>query len=111
MITARNTSDNIRFAGDLDSRQDDLLCLKVTRGLQSSGYGLLQRLMCEVNNGVVTLSGAVPSFFLKQMAQEVVLGLEHARQVNNLVEVLGGEFVRALDSNADLCQMVESIGR
>jgi len=69
------------------SDHDDLLRLAATDALQSSGYGLLTKLQCEVSAGVVTILGDVPSLFLKQVAQEALLRLDHIRGVRNLVEV------------------------
>jgi len=59
--------------------------------LSSSGYSLLRRLQCRVSDGVVTIWGTVPSFFLKQMAQEAVMKLAQVREVKNLVEVCSEE--------------------
>jgi len=71
---------------NLESDHDELLRLAASNALRSRGYGLA-KLQCEVSAGVVTLSGAVPSFFLKQMAQEAVLRMAHVREVRNLVQV------------------------
>jgi hypothetical protein len=55
--------------------------------LCASGYRALGRLKCEVNAGVVAVSGVLPSYHLKQMAQAILLRLAHVREVKNLVEV------------------------
>jgi len=73
--------------------------------LRSSGYHLLRTLQCQVSNGVVTIRGTVPSFFLKQMAQEEVLKLAHVREVKNLVEVSTSE-PTALESEEQRWQQV-----
>jgi len=49
----------------------------------------LRELRCQVDGGTVVLSGAVSSFFLKQMAQAVILRLEQVERVRNLIEVCG----------------------
>jgi hypothetical protein len=59
----------------------------VTRALRSSGYGPLRDLDCRIREGEVVLSGVVSSFFLKQMAQAIVLRLERVERVRNLIEV------------------------
>ena len=56
--------------------------------LETSGYVPLGRLGCRVQNGIVELSGVVPSYFMKQMAQAVVLRLEPVKGVRNLVQVV-----------------------
>ncbi len=55
--------------------------------LRSSGYPVMWQLRCEVQGGVVAVSGLVPSYHLKQMAQAVLLRLKQARTVLNLVDV------------------------
>ena len=48
----------------------------------------LRRVSCDVCQGVVTLSGRVPSFYLKQLAQTIVLGLvSGAWVIDNPLEV------------------------
>ncbi len=86
MIAPAATCEGRFLANGPDSEPDSpsraarhLLC--------SSGYSLLQKLHCQVRDGVVTIWGRVPSFFLKQMAQEAVLKLAQVREVKNLVEV------------------------
>jgi osmotically-inducible protein OsmY len=74
-------------AGGPGLEQDDRLRAEVSERLRASGYLLLRELRCEVLGGVVTLSGRVPSFHLKQVAQAVLLKVEAVRAVKNLVEV------------------------
>ena len=47
-----------------------------------------QRLWCEFDGGRLFLRGQVPSFYLKQLAQEAVVGLEGVHQVVNEIEVV-----------------------
>ncbi len=75
-----------------DQDGDELLRLGASRRLCSTGYRPLRSLRCAVAAGVVTISGSVPSFFLKQMAQEAVLRLDQVREVRNLVEVWAAEY-------------------
>lgn len=55
--------------------------------LRSSGYGSLARLDCQVADGVIVLAGQVPTFFLKQMAQTVVMRIRSAHCIRNNVRV------------------------
>ena len=58
------------------------------RALKSSGYRALSRLTCDVVDGdTVVLSGVVPSFHMKQMAQAVILRLQVASRIENRVVV------------------------
>jgi osmotically-inducible protein OsmY len=47
----------------------------------------MRRLECEVYDGVLILSGRVPSFFEKQVAQETLAGLAGVKRIINCVEV------------------------
>jgi osmotically-inducible protein OsmY len=87
MIIAATTSSRIGFNENRTGETEDLLGLLVKNVLHSSAYEQLRKLQCEVNDGVVTLSGAVQSFYLKQMAQEAVIRLDRVRNVINRVEV------------------------
>ena len=55
--------------------------------LAASKYVSLRKLQCRAEKGVVEISGMVPSFYLKQMAQAAVQQLHPAATVRNLVEV------------------------
>jgi hypothetical protein len=63
--------------------------LSVERRFQRSGYAALSRVCCEFQreNGVLHLGGSVPSYYLKQVAQELVADLEGVRVVNNQINV------------------------
>ena len=65
----------------------DPLVHEAERVLSQSGYVALRKLNCACSNGVVSLSGNVPSFFLKQMAQTLVAQLKGVRRVDNQVKV------------------------
>ena len=56
--------------------------------LRKSGYHELRFVSCEFHEGVLTLRGQVPSFYLKQVAQELIRGLDGAEEVNNRLEVV-----------------------
>ena len=61
----------------------------VERRLQRSGYAALSRVSCEFQreSGVLHLRGAVPSYYLKQVAQELVRDLDAVRLVHNQINV------------------------
>ena len=102
MLAAVMTSEGFESPGNQESDQEDRLYLAAITALRSSGYGLLTKLQCESAAGVVTISGAVPSFFLKQLAQEAVLRLAHVREVRNMVQVRRVDFVPPQDKDAGL---------
>jgi hypothetical protein len=71
---------------DLVSEGDRRMHAAAVAVLSNSNYGALRRLSCRVTSGVVEISGTVPNFYLKQLAQEAVLRLEPG-SVRNLIEV------------------------
>jgi osmotically-inducible protein OsmY len=47
-----------------------------------------QRIWCEHEDGRLFLKGQVPSFYLKQLAQEAIAGMAGVVQVVNDIEVV-----------------------
>lgn len=57
--------------------------------LRRSPYPPLQRLSCECDDrGFLFLRGRLPSFYLKQLAQQAVLDLQGVTQIVNQTEVV-----------------------
>ena len=56
--------------------------------LRKSGYHELHLVSCDFHEGVLTLRGCVTSFYLKQVAQELIRRLDGAEEVNNRLEVV-----------------------
>ncbi len=84
--TSGNTAaDRVdRFA----SQADDPASLTAAR-LRRSGYPFLWGVTCEFSDGLLSLSGTVPTFFLKQVAQELASRTPGVREVNNRLHVTG----------------------
>ena len=55
--------------------------------LRCSCYLELHLVSCDFHEGVLTLRGRVPSFYLKQIAQTLILNLNGVGAVNNRLEV------------------------
>jgi osmotically-inducible protein OsmY len=55
--------------------------------LRASGYLSLRDVSCVASNGVACLHGCLPSYYLKQVAQEIAAGVEGVRFVINKIEV------------------------
>jgi hypothetical protein len=68
-----------------ESGDDFRLHEKVIHGLRHSGYGCLSRIKCEVTEGVAVVDGIVPSFYLKQVAQSIILRIDRIKVKNNLI--------------------------
>jgi osmotically-inducible protein OsmY len=58
------------------------------RALHSGPYPALRRLACEYGGGVLILRGCLPSYYLKQTAQEVVARLEGVAAIDNRIQVV-----------------------
>ena len=56
--------------------------------LRRSPYLALRDIGCADHEGAVTLRGRVPTYYLKQLAQEVVADVEGVHAVINRIEVL-----------------------
>jgi osmotically-inducible protein OsmY len=59
----------------------------VERRLRRSTYSPIRNLHCEFHDGVLTLRGRLSSYFLKQVAQSLVVHMEGVEKVQNRVEV------------------------
>jgi hypothetical protein len=78
-----------RTNDDAVSRQRKAIESQAHAELRNSAYAPVRRVSCEYHEGVLTLRGRVPSYFLKQVAQTAILhGLEGMVLVNNRVEVV-----------------------
>jgi hypothetical protein len=62
----------------------------VVRALKGNAVPALRRLEISESETVVELTGTVPSYYLKQLAQEAVLPLLGGRRLLNHVEVVRG---------------------
>lgn len=56
--------------------------------LRMSVYRQVRSVSCEFHEGVITLRGQVSSFYLLQIAQAIVLGMNRDVVVNNRVKVI-----------------------
>ena len=55
--------------------------------LQSSGHADLRNVLCDHDAGVTRLRGQLPSFYLKQLAHELVRNIHGIGQIENAIEV------------------------
>ncbi|HET6326249.1 MAG TPA: BON domain-containing protein [Planctomycetaceae bacterium] len=61
---------------------------QVRADLRQSSYGEVRRVTCTLKEGVLTLSGQVPSYYLKQIAQRIALArVDETVTVVNELEV------------------------
>jgi osmotically-inducible protein OsmY len=75
---------------DVLTDEDAAIARCVHDSLAKSRYMPLRVLVhCQCRNGVVTLKGNLPSFFLKQLAQRIAMGVYGVEQVMNDIWVDG----------------------
>lgn len=58
--------------------------------LRGSPFLALRRVSCEYCGGVLTLRGCLPTYYLKQLAQSSVVGIQGVEQVRNEIAVSSG---------------------
>lgn len=56
--------------------------------LRRSAYMAVGQVQCDFANGVLTLCGRLPSYYLKQIAQHAVADIEGIEEIVNQVEVV-----------------------
>lgn len=56
--------------------------------LRSNPYLALKNVSCEYRDGVLTLRGCLPSYYLRQVAQAAVSGMEGVQSVIDCIEVV-----------------------
>jgi len=60
---------------------------KVATKLAATGYAALRNIRCEARDDVLILSGVVPSYYMKQVAQTVSGKVDGINQIDNRLEV------------------------
>ncbi len=56
--------------------------------LRGNPYPALKHVTCDCREGVLVLRGLLPSYYLKQVAQEAVARLEGVQAVDNQIQVV-----------------------
>jgi osmotically-inducible protein OsmY len=67
---------------------DDAIAITATQRLRSSHNMELKRILCEVCTGILTIRGRVSSYYLKQLAQELVRPLAGVNRIVNDLEIV-----------------------
>ncbi len=70
---------------------DQQIVERVQDVLNSSGYPQLRQLRIHFDHGRVTLQGRLATYYLKQLAQTLVLSVEGVRDLDNDVKVHGSK--------------------
>jgi hypothetical protein len=83
MIAIASQPPECEMANPLDRQMHS----HTATSLATSKYTALRKLTCRVADGVVEITGSVPSFYLKQLAQSAILQLYPDCVIRNLVRV------------------------
>jgi len=78
--------------GEVQSAKPDLAS-RVEHALRATGYPPLRNLHVLAVEGIAILRGAVPSYYMKQIAQAAVSGVPGVSDVHNELEVVPPERV------------------
>ena len=90
MLTAALASDDqtvLLVVRESDRSAD--LSREIERRLLASSHRSLRSVHCHCHEGIATLRGRVTSFYLKQVAQTLVMGVAGIERVFNHIEVYG----------------------
>lgn len=80
-------ADGVSASAAVDCNADSCLAEIVCRCLHQSSYTYLRRVECSCKAGVVVLHGRLPTYYLKQVAQELIRRFDCVVQVVNSIEV------------------------
>jgi hypothetical protein len=68
---------------------DERIQETVRRRIDGCSYKtIFSNVTCHCNDGQLTLRGRVPNFYLKQVLQELLRGIERVKQITNSVNVV-----------------------
>ena len=68
--------------------EDAKLSRTIARSLATSGYVSLCSVNVSVHEGFVTLEGHLPTYYLKQIAQSIVMQHQYAGFLRNNIEII-----------------------
>lgn len=86
-VTDRTVGGTGMDAWGTRDRSDGQLAAEAYRALIGTGRAPLLEVSVEVEKGTVILSGRVPTYYMKQLAQQVVLSLDGVEYLDNQVTV------------------------
>jgi hypothetical protein len=55
--------------------------------LRSNAHVIMKNVSCDYRDGVLVLRGSLPTYYLKQLAQEVVAQLHGIKRIDNQIQV------------------------
>lgn len=91
MSTASSKSDEMAERSQLvpaGTPRSERIAQVAKERIRHESHLAMQRIWCAVERNQLLLRGQVPSYYHKQLAQEVVAGLEGVERVVNEIEVI-----------------------
>jgi osmotically-inducible protein OsmY len=88
MSTLAYTNHEHRVATTGTTTRERIIEESAEGHLRRSSYFALRDIGCTCHEGVVTLRGCLPTYYLKQLAQHVVSEIEDVCGIINQIEVL-----------------------
>lgn len=76
-----------RWTPSASFAEDKRLANCIRQALGESGYSVLQEVGVAVHEGAIVLRGTVPTFFMKQMAQEIAKASSGVKSLTNRLAV------------------------
>ena len=89
MFTLQQTQSSTTDSNTVETRCTASVVSLAESQLRRSGHLPLSNIGCEFHQGVLILTGRLTTYYLKQMAQTAVVGLEEVEEIVNRIEVLG----------------------
>lgn len=86
MLPANAVACELRFTAS-NTRDPLSLSIDIERALRATGYSALRGIDIVVESGVVFLTGRVPSYHMKQLAQATAMRMTGVVGVHNELEV------------------------
>jgi osmotically-inducible protein OsmY len=88
MIAVEQSGRGAELVGQAPMNPDDNIAERAESRLRGNSYLALKNVSCEYRNGVLTLRGCLPTYYLKQIAQAVVGRLDGVQHIVNDIEVM-----------------------
>jgi len=84
----RRVADSRQRAEISPLRKKEIVEARAAFRMRRSPYLEVRRVVCEFHEGMLCLRGRVPNYYLKQIAQTVVLGMDGVDEIHNQLEVV-----------------------
>ena len=97
MATLIQKDLGVHEAGLFTTARIVTVCQVAESRLRNSSYWALRTLSCEYHDGVLILRGRLPRYYLKQIAQTLVEGLDGVSEIANRVDVVRRDLQRLPD--------------